>query len=72
MYSKVPNNCAANLTVVWNLQVDHFFRQMPPIKIRGPPQERLREIVWMQRYQIFRLSDGHVLIKNCHFCNIDF
>ena len=31
MYSKVPNNCAANLTAVLKLYVDHFFRQMPPI-----------------------------------------
>ena len=28
---------------------------------------RLRGIVWMQGYQIFRLSNGHFLIKNCHF-----
>ena len=41
-------------------------------KIRTTPQERLREIVWMQRYQIFRLSDSHVIIKNCHLWFIDF
>ena len=31
---------------------------------------RLHEFVWVQDYQIFCLSDGHVLIKNWHFVYI--
>ena len=41
-------------------------------KICIPPKGRLREIIWMQHYQIFKLSDGHVLIKKCHLWYIEF
>ena len=30
------------------------------------------KLVHMQHYQIFRLSDSHIFIKNCHLWQIDF